>query len=421
MSFPVSENLLAWYFLSKRNKSKNTETTETNPIKTTINLEDFLIKPSSAQYVRTKVVSAEAISGDPSKLVGQSIFKSTDSNTSASVSEVEIFTRQNIKYYKISLFIGYDEKSAIEGNFTITQNTKCLENVSVGSSVISVDSTIGFAGIGTIISGNNIITYTDKSINQFLGCSGINETINCADNIRSNEIYYGYENGNTSKKVEFRITGVLSEFVPVSDYFKVSIGDEVSVKCLGELIQDKGSSYKEIFANSWIYNTSSRYEIETFDGSKPVLKSTTNKSSLKVGDIVEIVERYSNIVKYPITSLNTPYVKSIDNDLKTIELNDFSLNDWYDDTAKYDLRRKVNKASSAIVPIQYGNDVILSDVLNVYNENDDYMYVASNSLPSNNKNLSRPYTYQITANTKSSVAIQLSDKIDENYANFKKR
>ena len=65
-----------------------------------VNLEDFLIKPSSAQYVRTKVVSAEAISGDPSKLVGQSIFKSTDSNTSASVSEVEIFTRQNIKYYK---------------------------------------------------------------------------------------------------------------------------------------------------------------------------------------------------------------------------------------------------------------------------------------------------------------------------------
>jgi len=380
-----------------------------------VNLEDFLIKPSSAQYVRRKVISAERISGDPSKLVGQSIFKSNDPTTSASVSEVEIFSKNTIKYYKISLFVGYEERSVIEGKFTITQNTKCLENVSVGSSVISVDSTIGFPGIGTIVSGNNTINYTDKTINQFLGCTGIDEEINTADNIRSDEIYFGYENGDTTKKVEFRITGVLSEFVPISDYFKVSVGDEVQIKTLGEIIEDTGNSYKEIFANSWIYNTSSRYEIETFDGSKPILKSITNKSSLKVGDIIEIVERYSNIVRYPTTSSNVPYVKSIDNDLKTLELNDFSLSGWYNNDVEYDLRRKVNKASSSIIPIEYGNDVILSDVLNVYNENDDYAYVASNSFPSNNRNLSRPYTYNVTANTKSSIALQLTDKIDENY------
>ena len=380
-----------------------------------VNLENFLIKPSAAQYVRRKVVSAERISGDPSKLVGQSIFKSTDPTTSASVSEIEIFTKSNTKYYKISLFIGYDERSAIEGDFTITQNTKCLENVSIGSSVISVDSTIGFKESGTIVSGNNTISYTDKTINQFLGCTGINEVLNSTDNIRSDEIYFGYENGDTTKKVEFRITGVLSEFVPVSQSFKVSVGDEISIKSLGELIEDTGSSYKEIFANSWIYNTSSRYEIETFIESKPKLKSTTNKSSLKVGDIVEIVERYSNIVRYPTTISNVPYVKSINNDLKTLELNDFSLSGWYSSSVEYDLRRKVNKASSSTIPIEYGNDTILSDVLNVYNENDDYAYVASNSFPSNNKNLLRPYTYQITTDTISSIAFQLSDKIDENY------
>jgi len=380
-----------------------------------VNLENFLIKPSAAQYVRRRVVSAERISGDPSKLVGQSIFKSTDPTTSASVSEIEIFTKSNTKYYKISLFIGYDDRSAIEGNFTITQNTKCLENISTGSSIISVDSTIGFKESGTIVSGNNIINYTNKTINQFLGCTGVSEEINSADNIRSDEIYFGYENGDTTKKVEFRITGVLSEFVPVSQSFKVSVGDEISIKSLGEIIEDTGSSYKEIFANSWIYNTSSRYEIETFSGSKPILKSTTNKSSLKVGDTVEIVERYSNIVRYPTTISNVPYVKSIDSDLKTLELNDFSLSNWYNNSVEYDLRRKVNKASSSTIPIEYGNDAILSDVLNVYKENGDYAYVASNSFPSNNNNLPRPYTYQITANTRSSIAIQISDKIDENY------
>ncbi len=387
-----------------------------------VNLEDFLIKPSSAEYMKRRVISAEVISGDPSKLIGQTIFKYNDSTTNASVSEVEIFTKENVRYYKISLFVGYDERSAIEGNFTITQNTKCLENVSVGSSIISVDSTIGFKESGTIVSGNNNISYTNKSINQFFGCTGISEEINCADNIRSDEIYYGYENGDINKKVEFRITGVLSEFVPVSEYFKVSVGDEISVKSLGETIQDTGSSYKEIFANSWIYNTSSRYEIETFVGSNPRLKSSTNRSSLKIGDLVEIVERHSNIVRYPLTSSTLTRVKSISNDindtdnyLKTIELDDFSISGWYDDSIEYDLRRKVNKASSSIIPIQYGNDSILSDILNLYNENDEYAYVASNSLPSNNKFLTRPYTYQITTNTKSSVAIQLSNKIDENY------
>jgi hypothetical protein len=385
-----------------------------------VNLEDFLIKPSSAQYTRRNVVSAERISGDPSKLIGQTIFKSTDETTNASVSEVEIFTKDNVRYYKISLFVGYDERSAIEGNFTITQNTKCLEDVSVGSSVISVDSTIGFKESGTIISGNNTINYANKSINQFFGCTGVTEEINSTDNVRSDEIYYGYENGDTTKKAYFRITGVLSEFVPVSDYFKVSVGDEVSIKGLGELIEDNNSSYKEIFANSWIYNTSCSYEIETFVGSKPTLKSIANKSSLKVGDIVEIVEKYSNIVRFPITSSNIPYVKSIDNDLKTIELNDFSLDGWYEDGVEYNLRRKVNKASSYTVPIQYGNDVILSDVLNLYDENNEYAYIASNSLPSNDirnnsANLPKSYNYQITADLKSSTSIGLTDKIDENY------
>jgi hypothetical protein len=89
-----------------------------------VNLEDFLIKPSSSEFVRREVAIAERISGDPLKLVGQTIKKSTDTITSASVSEVEPFTRNNKQYFKISLFVGYNEFSAVEGNFTITPSTK---------------------------------------------------------------------------------------------------------------------------------------------------------------------------------------------------------------------------------------------------------------------------------------------------------
>ena len=62
---------------------------------TVIDLENRLIKPSSAEYIRREIVIAENVSGNPFKLEGQTIFKSNDLNTNASVSNVEIFTRNH--------------------------------------------------------------------------------------------------------------------------------------------------------------------------------------------------------------------------------------------------------------------------------------------------------------------------------------
>jgi len=365
---------------------------------TVVNLEDFLIKPSSAKFIRREVAIAEKISGDPSKLVGQTIKKSingiTDDITSASISEVEPFTRNNTQYFKISLFVGYGDISAVEGNFTITPNTKCLENVSVGSSVISVDSTISFAENGTIISGNNTITYASKSINQFFGCTGVEEEISSADNIRYDEVYYGYGGGDINKKVELRFTGVLSKFIQVSDKFDVSEGDTISVKNLGELIKnpEQNKTYKEIFANSWIYNTSSRYQIKDIDTF--TLTSPIDKSSLKVGDRIEILERNTNNI------VSSAYISNIDGPNNAVTLNN-NTNPNLDADVQYDLRRKINTASSSVIPIEFGNNVILSDIQNLYTD-ENYAYVASNSLPSNNQsnpNQSIPYTYQITKTT----------------------
>ena len=80
-----------------------------------VNLEEFLIKPSSAQFIRREIVIVERISGDPSKLIGQTIRKSSDTITSASISEIEPFLRNNRQYYIISLFVGYDDISDVEG------------------------------------------------------------------------------------------------------------------------------------------------------------------------------------------------------------------------------------------------------------------------------------------------------------------
>ena len=122
----------------------------------------FLFKPSDAQFNRREVVVAERISGDPNNLVGQTITNSADGTTKASVSEVEIFTRSGIStYYKLGLFVGYTDKDTVEGTFKVQPKVKAINAVSVGSSVITVDSTVGFGSTGNIISGTNKIYYLD--------------------------------------------------------------------------------------------------------------------------------------------------------------------------------------------------------------------------------------------------------------------
>jgi hypothetical protein len=376
-----------------------------------VNLENFLIKPSSAEFIRREIVIAERISGNPSKLLGQTIKKFNDDGTSASISEIAPFTRNNVQYFKISLFVGYNDTSAVLGNFTITPNTKSLKNVTIGSSVISVDSTIGFPEQGTIISGNNTITYTSKSINQFFGCTGIISEIFSTDDIRSDEIYYGYEDGDLNKKVELRLTGVLSKFVQVSDTLNLDEGQIISVKNIGDLIKNpqQNKTYEEVFANSWIYNTGSRYEIENI--SNFTLTSPIDRSSLKIGDEVEILERDSTTV----VSSSGAYVSDIIFSQNRVIIDNLVFSP--ENEAKYDLRRKINTANSTIVPIQFGNNVILSDIQNLYTD-DEYAHVASNSLPSGRDGYNGNFTYRITKDIKSSVALEISDEIDNNYTSI---
>ena len=52
----------------------------------------------------------------------------------------------------------------------------------------------------------------------------------------------------------------------------------------------KDSSYKEVFANSWKYNTSSRFQVDIV-GSTYTLRAPIDKSNLKVGDTFHISEK----------------------------------------------------------------------------------------------------------------------------------
>ena len=342
-----------------------------------LDLEGNLIKPSGAEFIRREVIVADLISetGEPQNLTGQTIFKSTDVNTNASVSEVEIIKREGRNYYKIALFVGFSDRDLIEGVFTIPGKTKVVGGVDANATIIDVDSTVGFGTTGTIIAGSNsAINYTSKSINQFFGCSGIGVGINTATDLRSDETIFGYENGDLSKRVDLRITGVLSELVPITDISLINEQENLFVKNIGEKIENDGNNYKQIFANSWIYNTAARFQVE-ITGSTFKLNTKIDKAYLKVGDRFEILERNEQVIAGGGT------VDSIDvtlNQINATNIAGFS----QQANQSYDIRRIVEKVNSSGITLAQGNNNIIADTLGVYVEGNTEGYVVSNSLPS---------------------------------------
>ena len=354
-----------------------------NESPTIINLEDFLLKPSDASYIRRSVVIVRPLSGSINDLEGQTIYKSTDNVTTASVSEIESFTRKGVTYYKLNLFVGYDDTNpTITGTFDVTQNTRVVDDVTISGTepihTISVDSTVGFDHNGLIYSNHKPIYYTEKTLNQFLGCY-TNESepilIDKTDYVHGSNTYYGYADGDENQKVEFLITGVLSNAVIDNEKFNFKSGDVISPKSLGTTVSKDGSKLS-IFTNAWLYNTSTRYQIDTFSGSTITTKVSIDRNTLKAGDKVEILSRNTEIVPVGFDDIT---ILSIAED-GTITLN-VSTTPLAIPGTSYDVRRLLKKATSSTADIQYGNNVVSSDVQNVYIDKEDVVYVASNSLP----------------------------------------
>ena len=227
---------------------------------TVIKPKDYLLKTSDADFRESFDVVVETIEGNVSELLNKTIFQdksSTQKASSAAVNAIELIQRGGKNYSVLSL-----DKESITGEFKIHPKTQLITPVVIGASFLDVDSTLGFPKSGELLveyadNVDVVITYTDKTVNQFLNCTGITSSITDTDDIRSSEIYFGYEDGDTSKKVELRITGVLSDFklLPSQTSSVTTEGEKISVKNLGEVVSNPiEKTTKETFFNSWIFH-----------------------------------------------------------------------------------------------------------------------------------------------------------------------
>ena len=178
---------------------------------------EFLIKPSDADYGFAQDFVVKAITGDPRNLKGSTLFQDLDKNdktilgASGAISDVKDFVVDGDHYYQISV-----SKDSIEGHFKVPGRTRITDPVSVGSTVMTVDTTVGFPTSGslslpTAVSAG-VVTYTSKTSNQFLGLSTAVDALSIGDDVRYNNVAYGYSFASGTNKIKVLITGVLKDF-----------------------------------------------------------------------------------------------------------------------------------------------------------------------------------------------------------------
>ena len=250
---------------------------------------DYLFIPSDADYKVSKQIVVESIDGDPMDLVNRNLFQDDVYNfpkANGAISDVEKIIRGSKTYYRLSL--DYDHNlDRISGDFSIHPNTRLINSVSIGSTVLDVDSTVGFGTTGSLIAtyadgSSSNINYTSKSLNQFYGCSGIDKNIITKQDLRLDAFAYGYSGVGTASVVKVKVTGVLSDLLCEfnSTYYNEE-GSIIEPKGLGSISKSRVTD--NLFSNiSVTYNVES---IELIDSSNFTYKlNLVNDHDFKSGD-----------------------------------------------------------------------------------------------------------------------------------------
>ena len=330
---------------------------------------DYLFIPSDANYKVSKQIVVESLEGDPSDLVNRNLFQDNVyglPKANGSISAVEKIVRGENTYYRISL--DYNKKDdRLSGEFSIHPNTKLVDSVSVGSTVLSVDSTVGFGTTGTLIASYedgtfNSITYDSKSLTQFFGCSGVDKSLSPTQDLRLDAFAYGYSGVGTANVVKVRVTGVLADLnVEFDTTYYNEPGSVIEPKGLGSISNNKVTD--NLFTNiSVTYNVES---IELVDSSNFTYKlNLDNEHNFIVGDNALINSVACDIIS--LISSKEILIKG------SGELNP---------NVNYRIQRLLSKANLSNYP---ESNIYTTNIQNSYvaGLDDEDVYITSPSLPS---------------------------------------
>ena len=340
---------------------------------------EFLIKPSDADYGFGQDFVVKPITGDPRNLKGSTLFQDDDEDddniqgASGAISDVKDFIYGGEHYYQITV-----SKDSIDGNFVIPGRTRIVNPVTIGSTVMTVDTTVGFPTSGSLslptASNAGVVTYTSKTSNQFVGLPTAVDVLNIGDDVRYNNVAYGYSFANNTKKIEFLITGVLKDFPIPNETFYFNKGDKVKVGSFGVNKSSEDSNF-----GSWVYNTAVKFTPNTVtrQSSSSFNVSTRSDHGFLEEDQIEVLDGQNSVLSVGRVLSVISGSSFVLGDLPNVSESNFAF-----------IRRRLKRGNSSL------HDNITKytvDVQNVYDHESDnaaalpphpHAYVTSPSLPS---------------------------------------
>jgi len=345
---------------------------------------DYLIQPSDARYYITKDLVVEAIDGDPSDLVGSTLYQDDGffEPAKGTVSKVERILRGQKEYYIISLDQDQDKDLQGDGTFSIHPKTRIITTTGIGVTTLEVDSTVGFPQSGILVVNQGADTqfslnYEEKTINQFLGCSNITSEISEQEEVVLDSYAYGYVGISTNNVIKVRITGVLSDLKILDKTYYYEKGEKIQIESLG-------SNLSSNIANNWFFNVSVRYDVkflQLVDSSTYTYRvNLYDEHDFVIGDSITLIssndrEFYGEIIPENINAIYTSNISGFDTKLAFNITGQGQLNT----NIFYNVRKNISKVSTTNYP---SLTKYTTNVQNVYTDLEDTLYVASNSLPS---------------------------------------
>jgi len=330
---------------------------------------EYLIRPSDAQWSVTDNLIVEVISGDISKINGQQIIQQNP-YALGNVYISTLLSVGEVSYYEITL----SNESKV-GTFRACPSTRVVSPVAVTDTSITVDSTIGFDSVGELLINDNYIKYNGKSSTQFFNCEP-EEAIDIYSSVYQNYFIVSYENGDISKPVYMRASSVLTNTDDILNKSRyMVVGDEISVRTLGEDIQPNRHFYKNRTEN-WFYNNNYELELVNSPGgitisTNPATINTKIPHNFKLNDSVTLidVDVYDTFTNPPVTGRVTQILS------ETSFIFEFFSGNLYSNL-EYIVRKNIKFYSLS-------GENYVTDIQNTYiDKTRDHIYVASSSIPS---------------------------------------
>ena len=329
--------------------------------------QEYTLKSSSTNYIVTKKITLEKISGgDPFEMVGKTLFQGDLS--SASVYNVEIRPVEDRFLYEVSL-----DTESITFPFESTKKTNILKQVFEGDKTLTVDSTVGFPNSGEAFIVSKLyetpvkIQYQEKTLTQLFGVSGIDFDFDVNDEVVSNNFAYSFLDDGS--KIEFRVLTIIDNF-DLSKTSNLRVKDKISLSYFGEEFDD----FPQF--NCWQYNIPIISEIKSISGPSG---SSGNIWTVNFYDKVKfyneetiLLLNNNDLDDVPVSAL---VIQTFDTENKIQVQTDSDIKQK--NTVKRDIAYAVSDGNYFS-----GINSSTSLVQNTYADlNKDYFYVASSGLP----------------------------------------